>query len=72
MPLQAEDRRLDKPENEEYLPIDGLPAFKQATVELLLGAGSPVLKEVSCSHCQFPHCPVNSHCPNHKRISIIN
>jgi len=42
---KAEDRRLDKAENEEYLPIDGLPAFKQATVELLLGAGSPALKE---------------------------
>ena len=29
---------LEANENKEYLPIDGLPAFKKATVQLLLGS----------------------------------
>ena len=33
-------------ENKEYLPIDGLPAFKKATANLLFGEDNPVLKEV--------------------------
>ena len=37
---------LKKGENKEYLPIEGLASFRQATVELLLGAGSPALAEV--------------------------
>lgn len=37
---------LEKGENKEYLPIDGLAAFKKATVELLLGADSDAVKEV--------------------------
>lgn len=44
---QAEANMLAKNENKEYLPIEGLATFRQATVELLLGADSPVIKEVS-------------------------
>jgi len=36
---------LEKGENKEYLPIDGLATFKKATAELLLGADSPVIAE---------------------------
>eukprot|EP01026_Neomeris_dumetosa_P061902 TRINITY_DN584_c0_g1_i5.p2 TRINITY_DN584_c0_g1~~TRINITY_DN584_c0_g1_i5.p2 ORF type:complete len:242 (-),score=40.82 TRINITY_DN584_c0_g1_i5:945-1670(-) len=42
---KAEQIMLDKNENKEYLSIDGLPAFKTATAELLLGAGNPVITE---------------------------
>ena len=28
---------LEKGENKEYLPIEGLPAFRKATLSLLLG-----------------------------------
>ncbi|CAD7705087.1 unnamed protein product [Ostreobium quekettii] len=42
---KAEAKMLEKGENKEYLPIDGLAAFKKATVELLLGADSPAVKE---------------------------
>eukprot|EP01025_Chloroclados_australasicus_P018885 TRINITY_DN2007_c0_g1_i1.p1 TRINITY_DN2007_c0_g1~~TRINITY_DN2007_c0_g1_i1.p1 ORF type:complete len:468 (-),score=59.23 TRINITY_DN2007_c0_g1_i1:667-2070(-) len=42
---KAEEIMLQKNENKEYLPIDGLPAFKKATAELLLGADSPVIAE---------------------------
>lgn len=38
---------LEANENKEYLPIDGLPAFKKATVQLLLGSSHPAIKEVS-------------------------
>lgn len=38
---------LKKKENKEYLAIEGLPAFRKATIELLLGADSPVIKEVT-------------------------
>ncbi len=37
---------LRKKENKEYLPIEGLASFRQATVDLLLGAGNPAIKEV--------------------------
>eukprot|EP00238_Polyblepharides_amylifera_P006778 CAMPEP_0196594378 /NCGR_PEP_ID=MMETSP1081-20130531/78193_1 /TAXON_ID=36882 /ORGANISM="Pyramimonas amylifera, Strain CCMP720" /LENGTH=452 /DNA_ID=CAMNT_0041918629 /DNA_START=64 /DNA_END=1422 /DNA_ORIENTATION=+ len=42
---KAEAKMMEKGENKEYLPIDGLPAFKQCTLELLLGAGHPALEE---------------------------
>eukprot|EP01023_Acetabularia_acetabulum_P021816 TRINITY_DN2155_c0_g1_i1.p1 TRINITY_DN2155_c0_g1~~TRINITY_DN2155_c0_g1_i1.p1 ORF type:complete len:483 (-),score=117.69 TRINITY_DN2155_c0_g1_i1:1059-2375(-) len=42
---KAEKNMLEKGENKEYLPIDGLATFKKATAELLLGAGSPVISE---------------------------
>lgn len=31
--------------NKEYLPIEGLDAFRQATVQLLLGSDSAAVKE---------------------------
>lgn len=37
---------IDKGENKEYLPIDGLATFKKATIDLLLGADHPAIKEV--------------------------
>jgi aspartate aminotransferase len=42
---KAEEKMLAKGENKEYLPIDGLPEFKKATVDLLLGADSPAIAE---------------------------
>nr|QKY14843.1 aspartate aminotransferase (AATC) [Polytomella parva] len=42
---KAEKIIFEKNENKEYLPIDGLPAFRQATVTLLLGEGHPAIKE---------------------------
>lgn len=42
---KAEQRLLDKAENKEYLPIDGLPEFKTATMRLLLGEGNPAIQE---------------------------
>jgi len=42
---KAEEKMLAKGENKEYLPIDGLPAFKKATADLLLGADSPAIAE---------------------------
>jgi aspartate aminotransferase len=32
--------------NKEYLPIEGLDAFRKATVDLLLGQGHPAIKAV--------------------------
>jgi hypothetical protein len=37
---------IEKGENKEYLPIQGLDSFRKATVDLLL-ADSPAVKEVS-------------------------
>eukprot|EP00850_Spirogloea_muscicola_P011761 SM000074S21671 [mRNA] locus=s74:265135:268838:- [translate_table: standard] len=42
---KAEKLMLEKEENKEYLPIEGLPAFNKATVELLLGKDNPVISE---------------------------
>jgi len=42
---KAEVKMMEKAENKEYLPIDGLPAFKKCTAELLLGADSSIIKE---------------------------
>eukprot|EP00873_Tetraselmis_striata_P039256 jgi/Tetstr1/459520/TSEL_004887.t1 len=42
---KAEEKMLAKAENKEYLPIDGLPAFKKATADLLLGADCPAIAE---------------------------
>jgi aspartate aminotransferase len=39
----AEQRMLAANENKEYLAIEGLPGFRKATAELLLGAASPAL-----------------------------
>ncbi|KAI8473711.1 MAG: aspartate aminotransferase [Monoraphidium minutum] len=47
---KAERKILDKGYNKEYLPIEGLDTFRAATVDLLLGAGHPAIKEgrVAC------------------------
>lgn len=43
---QAEAKMLAAGYNKEYLPIEGLDAFRKATVDLLLGADHPAIKEV--------------------------
>eukprot|EP00271_Cylindrocystis_brebissonii_P009765 TRINITY_DN24_c0_g1_i1.p1 TRINITY_DN24_c0_g1~~TRINITY_DN24_c0_g1_i1.p1 ORF type:complete len:521 (-),score=112.77 TRINITY_DN24_c0_g1_i1:503-1945(-) len=42
---KAEKLMLEKSENKEYLPIEGLAAFNLATAELLLGADNAAIKE---------------------------
>ncbi|TXG62232.1 hypothetical protein EZV62_013595 [Acer yangbiense] len=42
---KAENLMLQRGENKEYLPIEGLAAFNKATAELLFGADNPLLKE---------------------------
>ncbi|KAM0943459.1 putative aspartate transaminase [Dioscorea sansibarensis] len=42
---KAEKLMLEKGENKEYLPIEGLAAFNKVTAELLLGADNAVLQE---------------------------
>ncbi len=37
---------LEKEENKEYLPIEGLAAFRKATIELMLGPNSKASQEV--------------------------
>jgi aspartate aminotransferase len=43
--LQAEQKMLAAGYNKEYLPIEGLDVFRQATVQLLLGSNSAAVKE---------------------------
>lgn len=38
---------LERGDNKEYLPMEGLAEFRSATVELLLGKGAAAVKEVS-------------------------
>ncbi|KAJ7966238.1 Aspartate aminotransferase [Quillaja saponaria] len=42
---KAENLMLERGENKEYLPIEGLAAFNRVTAELLLGAENPVIKQ---------------------------
>ncbi|KXZ44764.1 hypothetical protein GPECTOR_62g879 [Gonium pectorale] len=42
---KAETKIVGRAENKEYLPIEGLDAFRKATVDLLLGAGHPAIQE---------------------------
>ncbi|KAI7743875.1 hypothetical protein M8C21_030324 [Ambrosia artemisiifolia] len=42
---KAENLMLERGENKEYLPIEGLAAFNKATAELLFGADNPVLHQ---------------------------
>jgi len=42
---KAEKKILDAGYNKEYLPIEGLDAFRAATVQLLLGSDHPAIKE---------------------------
>lgn len=44
---QAEKKILSANDNKEYLPIEGLDAFRKATVDLLLGEGATATAEVS-------------------------
>ena len=37
---------LEKEENKEYLPIEGLASFRKATIDLMLGPDSKATKEV--------------------------
>ena len=56
--MQAEQKIVNSPGNKEYLPIDGLDVFKKATVDLLLGANHPAIKDVSMScPCCWIVCP---------------
>ncbi|XP_065639050.1 aspartate aminotransferase, chloroplastic isoform X1 [Quercus suber] len=42
---KAENLMVERGENKEYLPIEGLAAFNKVTAELLFGASNPVIKE---------------------------
>jgi aspartate aminotransferase len=42
---QAEKKMLAAGYNKEYLPIEGLDGFRKATVQLLLGADHPAIKD---------------------------
>ncbi|KAL6751353.1 aspartate aminotransferase [Haematococcus lacustris] len=42
---KAEQKILASGGNKEYLPIEGLDTFRKATVDLLLGASHPAIKE---------------------------
>ncbi|KAK2079981.1 Aspartate aminotransferase, cytoplasmic [Prototheca wickerhamii] len=42
---KAEKRMLERGDNKEYLPMEGLAEFRSATVELLLGKGAAAVKE---------------------------
>ncbi|KAL9264902.1 Aspartate aminotransferase, chloroplastic-like protein [Drosera capensis] len=49
---KAENLILERGENKEYLPIEGLAAFNKVTAELLFGADNPVLKQQRLSTVQ--------------------
>lgn len=51
---KAERNMIEKGENKEYLPIQGLDSFRKATADLLLGSDSPAVKEVGL--CNFGWC----------------
>uniref|UniRef100_A0A5B7A105 Aspartate aminotransferase n=1 Tax=Davidia involucrata TaxID=16924 RepID=A0A5B7A105_DAVIN len=42
---KAENLMLERGENKEYLPIEGLAAFNKVTAELLFGADNPVIQQ---------------------------
>ncbi|KAK9141518.1 hypothetical protein Syun_010918 [Stephania yunnanensis] len=42
---KAETLMLERGENKEYLPIEGLAAFNKVTAELLFGADNPVVQQ---------------------------
>ncbi|KAG0468608.1 hypothetical protein HPP92_017936 [Vanilla planifolia] len=46
---KAEKLMLERGENKEYLPIEGLAAFNKVTAQLLFGADNPVIQQGS--HC---------------------
>ncbi|KAI3711354.1 hypothetical protein L2E82_41369 [Cichorium intybus] len=48
---KAENLMLERGENKEYLPIEGLAAFNKAIAELLFGVDNPVIHEQRlCNH----------------------
>ena len=51
---RAEERLLKNENTKNYLPIDGQPEFDRATVELLFGAGHPVLAAQRTVTAQAP------------------
>ena len=55
MRVQAEKALIEKEENKEYLPIQGLAAFCKATAQLLLGSSHPAIKEVPLKPLKVPH-----------------
>ncbi|XP_059292143.1 aspartate aminotransferase, chloroplastic [Lycium ferocissimum] len=42
---KAENLMLERGDNKEYLPIEGLAAFNKVTAELLFGADNPVIQQ---------------------------
>ncbi|XP_068647456.1 aspartate aminotransferase, chloroplastic-like [Aristolochia californica] len=42
---KAENLMLEKGENKEYLPIEGLAAFNKVTAELMFGADNPAIQQ---------------------------
>ncbi|GAX73929.1 hypothetical protein CEUSTIGMA_g1379.t1 [Chlamydomonas eustigma] len=49
---KAEKKIFEAKENKEYLPIEGLDAFRKATVDLLLGPSHPAIKEARVAALQ--------------------
>ncbi|WOK92142.1 aspartate aminotransferase, chloroplastic [Canna indica] len=49
---KAEKLMLERGENKEYLPIEGLAAFNKVTAELLLGADNPAIQQGRVSTVQ--------------------
>jgi aspartate aminotransferase len=45
-------KSCDNSNNKEYLPIDGLPAFRAETVKLILGKESKAIAEGRVACCQ--------------------
>ena len=67
---------IEKDENKEYLPMQGLDSFRKATVDLLLGADNPAIKEVRpqgahahpCGHASLRTAP-RARCRARRRVS---
>lgn len=74
--MQAERIMLEKNENKEYLPMEGLLAFRKATLNLLLGDDNPAVKAV-CVHlcsshcCRTPHTRIHTHTHTHAHCSSM-
>jgi hypothetical protein len=45
---------IEKEENKEYLPMQGLDSFRKATVDLLLGQNHPATAEARPRRCARP------------------
>lgn len=51
---------LDRDDNKEYLPIEGLPEFRKATMDLMLGPDSKAAKEVPIPTTVYHDLPANA------------